>query len=287
MPRIASAILTLGAAVAAFAAPSRAVAQAAPGGAQPTSPFIGSAKSGAGTFADYYLSSPGTGGGTPRAFGLSKGDAFIGSTYHFETRGAKLPSGAITANGDDHTAISLGFGLGDANGGIGLTTVITSLETFKRSGGVKTGLSLHASHNITPMLAIGLGVENAATSGGLAGATESFYGVVTGAMQTPIASMPWLSTVTLTGGLGNGRFQFIDDANVNNDLINAFASVAAEFHGRASVIFDYTGQDLNIGMSVVPFPSVPLAIIPTLVDLTGETADRPRFALGLSLGMRF
>ena len=57
---------------------------------------------------------------------------------------------------------------------------------------------------------------------------------------------------------------------------------------------DWPGQDLDIGLSVVPFRDFPLVLTPAIADITGSAGTyntqysvRARFALGVGMAFRF
>lgn len=230
----------------------------------------------AGGLADLFRGAPGTNTGTPLAFGPGMGDFFIGGGYQASTRGYKGSNGVFSDNGGDDGSISAGFGLGDATDGIGLTTVITSLSTFRSGFGNRTAFSFQAFRNLNPSTAVAVGVENAFIAGGQkTDGADSWYGVISHVYQQPSADMAWLKAVTVSAGVGNGRFRTTADVRKDNKTVNAFASVALLVHDQVSFIGDYTGQDVNVGMSIVPFKSFPVSITPALVDLTGTASKSP------------
>ncbi|MCC7196336.1 MAG: hypothetical protein IT356_12345 [Gemmatimonadaceae bacterium] len=242
----------------------------------------------AGGLADLFRGAPGTNTGTPLAFGPGMGDFFIGGGYQASTRGYKGSNGVFSDNGGDDGSISAGFGLGDATDGIGLTTVITSLSTFRSGFGNRTAFSFQAFRNLNPSTAVAVGVENAFIAGGQkTDGADSWYGVISHVYQQPSADMAWLKAVTVSAGVGNGRFRTTADVRKDNKTVNAFASVALLVHDQVSFIGDYTGQDVNVGMSIVPFKSFPVSITPALVDLTGTASKSPRFTIGAGVGLHF
>jgi hypothetical protein len=234
-----------------------------------------------------FRGAPGTNTGTPLAFGAQMGDLFVGAGFQSAVRGIKQPNGTFTDNGDSDGSVSAGFGLGDSNEAISLTTVITSLSTFKSGFGNRTAFSFAIARNISSTLAIGVGVENAFISGGgQTDGTDSWYGVVSKVMQNP-GGVTWLKALTLSGGVGNGRFRMIDDVNSGNETVNVFGSAAMLLHEQFSLITDWTGQDLNVGASFVPFKKFPFSVTPAMVDLLGIANGSPRFTLGVGIGMHF
>ena len=56
---------------------------------------------------------------------------------------------------------------------------------------------------------------------------------------------------------------------------------------RVSLIADWTGQDLNLGASIVPFRNLPLVITPAVADVTGNAGDGARFILGVGYAISY
>ena len=69
--------------------------------------------------------------------------------------------------------------------------------------------------------------------------------------------------------------------------INAFGSVGVRIWSFLNVVADWTGQDLNVGVSVTPIPDFPLVLTPALVDVTGRAGDKMRFSIGAALTYDF
>jgi hypothetical protein len=231
---------------------------------------------------------PGTSTATPLAFIPAMGDAFISGGYQMHKRSMKQANGAWGADGKNDGSLSLGFGLGDASDVVGLEVVATTVSPFRVGLGRRSTISVQVAHLIDPTFAVAVGVENAVLSG-LEGedGTQSFYGVASKVFRHPFAGASWLGAITVSGGLGNGRFRMVDDFNANNGTVNAFGSLALLVHDQVSLVTDYTGQDLNVGVSVVPYKKIPLVITPALVDLTGTASRTARFVLGAGLGLHF
>ena len=187
------------------------VASSGAAGAQGSDPLlpVPTASAGAG-LADLWRTSPGTGNGSPMAFGTAMGDIFVSGVWQNEVRGAKVAPGTFTKNGADNGSASIGFGLGDAVEGIGLTTVFTMLSPFRPGPGRKNAVSFQAFRNLNQTTVIAFGIENAFLSGGDDG-SRSFYGVASKVFQSPFSGMAWLKAATLSVGVGNGRFRTIND----------------------------------------------------------------------------
>ena len=267
-------------AAALVASPTAARAQ----GSNPLLP-VPSASPGAG-LADVWRTSPGTGNGSPMAFGTAMGDIFVSGVWQNEIRGTKVAPATFTKNGVDDGSISVGFGLGDAVQEIGLTTVFTMLSPFRPGSRRKNAVSFHAFRNLDPTTVVAFGIENALVSGGDDGA-RSYYGVASKVFQSPFTGATWLKAVTMSVGVGNGRFRTINDVIADEKTANVFGSLAVLVHDQVSLIGDYTGQDLNFGLSIAPFRNCGFAINPMIVDVTQTAAAKARFVLGIGYGVHF
>ncbi|MEH2111968.1 hypothetical protein [Nostoc sp.] len=135
-------------------------------------------------------------------------------------------------------------------------------------------------------LAIAVGVENAATFGSPDGGS-SVYGVVSKVFQLKNDITEPFSTVTVSLGLGGGRFRSEYDVQKGIDSVNVFSSVALRLAEPISLIADWTGQDLTIGTSIAPFQNIPFVITPAVADITGNAGDGARFILGFGFGYFF
>ncbi|HLA90392.1 MAG TPA: hypothetical protein VJL28_08190 [Gemmatimonadaceae bacterium] len=237
----------------------------------------------------FFRGAPGTNSGTPLAFGPNWGDAFVGGGYQNTTRGVMLANGTLTANGNNDGSISAGFGVGNSKDAVGLEVVVTSLSTFRSGVGKLTAYSFKVHRMLDNTSAVALGVENAFTAGaGTPDGTDSWYAVASKVWVLPKSNGGGLlKAVTVSGGIGNGRFRTIDDVRQDNKTVNVFASGSLLIHEQLSAIVDYTGQDVNVGVSIVPLQQFPLVITPALADLTGAASKTPRLILGVGIGMHF
>ena len=130
--------------------------------------------------------------------------------------------------------------------------------------------------------AIAAGIENLATFGATDGGSSG-YGVVSKKFELRNPEQP-LSTITTSLGVGGGRFRA--ETDLDEDVINVFGSVGVRLLRSLSLIADWTGQDLNVGLSIAPFKNFPLVITPAAADITGNAGDGVRFILGVGFGYR-
>lgn len=222
----------------------------------------------------FFRGAPGTSSGSPSGFGAAWRDAFVGGGYQ-----------QVRGGGDADGSIAGGFGLGNSKDAIGLEVVIASLSTFRSGLFDRTAFSFKAHHMVSNTASIALGVENAFIAGG--GKTDGVSTVFVAG--TKVLSFPesFFKQVTLGGGIGNGRFRFQNDITKDKKTVNVFASAGAQFHEQASIFADWGGQDLTLGLSLVPIKAFPIILTPAIADLTGQNGNDPRFTLGFGIGMKF
>jgi hypothetical protein len=218
------------------------------------------------------LGLPGSTVGSPSAFGADWGDVFAGVSFQERTRFTDESDGAVV----------VGFGLGDAQRAVGLEVAVTVFDliddTFEDGG-----ISFKLHRNLGDGFAIAAGVENAIIWGEL-DTDSSAYGVVSKVFRFRDATEPF-SALTVNLGLGGGRFRSEDDVFDENDGINVFGSAGLRVVEPVSVIADWTGQDLNLGVSIVPFRNIPLTITPAVADVTNNAGDGARFILSIGYGL--
>ena len=218
------------------------------------------------------LGLPGSSVGSPSAFGADWGDVFAGFSFQERTRFTDKADGAVVA----------GFGIGDAQKLVGLEVAVTVFDliddTFQDGG-----ISFKLHHDFGDGFAVAAGVENAIIWGGL-DTNSSAYGVVSKVFRFKDATQLF-STLTVNLGLGGGRFRSEDDVFDGDDSINVFGSAGLRVIEPISVIADWTGQDLNLGVSLVPFRNIPLTITPAIADVTSNAGDGARFVLSIGYGL--
>jgi hypothetical protein len=214
----------------------------------------------------------------PSGYGASGGTGYIQADFQSRTR--------FTNKSDGEAAI--GFGFGDAK-----SVALDLNYTFNSFGGSGKlgdgGFSVKAHRQIGNDSSVAIGWNQFANIGVTDYQKGSYYAVGTKVFATQDDVNKPFSRVAVTAGFGGGVFnQFNKNDNPRkvNSGIAAFGSVAARVHDRVSVIAEYTGQDIAIGLSVVPFKDVPLVITPAMRDIAGA-GDGARFVVGASYGFRF
>jgi len=228
-------------------------------------------------------SAPGVSTASPLAFGPNFGDVFFGGGYQGKTRNG----------GGDDGSLSGGFGLGNAQTAIGLEVVLVSASTVRSGLFERTMMALKAHKALPGNAGIAFGIEGIELNGE-SGADPNWYAVASRvvALRDGGNDATPFSQATLNIGVGNGRFcateEVATDIFTTKDCsANVFASVGLRANKYIGLIGDYTGQDINLGLSLAPFPKFPIVFTPALVDVAGMANKEMRFTLGAGIGMRF
>lgn len=219
--------------------------------------------------------SPGSSSGSPTAFGADYGNAFIGASFQARTRYTESADGAV----------SLGFGVGDAQKSVGLEVAVAILDLANSGrgdpGAFGRGSVSFKLHRLLPDdMGVAVGVENLLVWGGTDSGT-SVYGVVSKVFRFQDNPQKPFSSLTASLGLGTGRFKSESDFENGEGSVNVFGSLGLRVAEPVSLIADWTGQDLTLGASIVPFKNIPLVITPAFADITGNAGDGARFILGI------
>lgn len=211
---------------------------------------------------------------TPTAFGNDLGQGFVGVGLQGRTRFTDEADAAVVA----------GVGLGNKRI-LGLEAAVTSYSTFSDRGGTfgEVGaLSVRAHRVIAEDFAVAAGWENLVHWGDT-DAGESRYVVASRIFRNGIDPAEPFSATVISMGVGDGRFRWLEDVEDEVDRVNFFMSVGMRLHTNASAIVDWTGQDLNLALSVMPLGRrIPLVITPGAADVLGYAGDgvRPILAAG-------
>jgi hypothetical protein len=224
--------------------------------------------------------SPGSSSGSPTAFGADFGSVFTGASFQERTRFTSSSDGAVSA----------GFGLGNATKAFGLEVALSVLDLTSRGGDDQAfdrgSVSLKLHRRLPNNFAIAVGYENALVWG-FTDAGSSFYGVGSKIFQFQDSPRQPFSSLTVSLGVGNGRFRTEDDFNADKKTVNVFGSAGLRVLEPVSVIADWTGQDLTLGASIAPFRNIPIVITPAIADVTGSAGDGSRFILGVGYSYSF
>ncbi len=216
---------------------------------------------------------PGSYNSSPTAYGTAGGDIFFGGEYESEARGIQRPDGNAT----------FGVGLFNASNIAGVELSLTSLTTVNGFGDQVVGnLKLHKLFGGDLGLAIGVdGVKISQNDRSDLLADPSLYAAITKGMK--FAGRTMFNELTIGAGVGNGKFQQFEDFAVGEDGVGFFVNSTLRANSWASLMLDYTGQDLNLGVRIQPSGELPIIITPVLYDVAGQAADKVRFGVSAAI----
>jgi hypothetical protein len=221
------------------------------------------------------IASPGISSVTPSAYGKSWGSAGVGVGFQARTRYTDKSDGAI----------AYGMGFGDSREAVGLDVGVTVFN-LSDSFGDRGGVSFKLHRALSDDFAVAIGWQNAIVWGET-DAGCSVYGAVTKMFRLRESTEKPLSRVYVSAGIGSGQFRTELDINEDIGSIGGFGSVAVRVAEPVSAIAEWTGQDLTLAVSFVPFRNQLLVITPAVTDITNNAGDGARFILGIGYGFSF
>lgn len=210
--------------------------------------------------------------GAPGAFGPQWGDLFFGL---YGSTAGKARDGQVDGG------LSAGFGIGDAEKliSIGFSYNMGSLNNFGESGGFDLSASRILYATGTTQVALGGGWQNFAQYG------SDFPSGAWGALsvytllqpENPINTLPML----LTAGAGGGSYR------QGNASTGVFGGIGLQLAPQLGSGIAWSGVGLNVGLSFVPVPTIPLTITAQGLDLTDNSEGGTRFLLSVGYGFNF
>ena len=212
---------------------------------------------------------------TPIGFGANFGQIFGGFGFQSRTRFTNQADGGL----------ALGVGLGEPQKIVGLDVTMAILSLFGDNAG-RGSFSFKIHRSLPEGFAVALGFENAINWGGT-DAGSSIYGVVSKFFQLTETTKEPFSQLTLSLGVGGGRFRSEGAIEDGVNSLGVFASAGLRIVEPVSAIVEWSGQDLNAGISLIPFPKVPLTINLAGADLTGNAGDGARFVMSIGYNYFF
>ena len=209
---------------------------------------------------------------TPSAYGAEWTEIFAGLGVENRARFNTVPN----------STFHLGLGIGDAEV-VALETALTSYGTVRHGppftiGGVS--LKLHRSFNEIGFAAA-IGYENAIVWG-TPDSGQSYFVVVSKYFLLRDDLADFGSILTLHAGLGDGRFRLESDVREQTQPFRPFGAVGLRLFQPLSMILNWTGSDLALGVSIAPFRATQLAITFAAVDLAHIAGDGERQILAVS-----
>lgn len=189
--------------------------------------------------------------------------------------GVREDTGSVGAGG-------VGVGLGDAKKYVGLELGYTFVDSDDFGEGGFSG-KLHRRVGDNASIAFGW---NGFANIGRNDFEHSIYGVGTYIFKLTRSLDSAFSRLALTVGGGNGQFRSNVDRDQFENGANIFGNLALRVIRPVSLIAEWTGQDLAVGLSIAPFKNFPFVITPAVRDVTGSGYE-PRFVLGAGVSFKF
>ena len=220
-------------------------------------------------------SAPGISILTPSAYGQSWGSASIGVGLQSRTRFSQKADGVL----------GLGIGLGNAQESVGLDIGLTFVDLIGNTAQDGT-VSLKLHRRLPEDFSVAVGVKNLIRFGDTDSGT-GYYGVVTKRFGLQEDLQKPFSQVFVSAGVGSGQFRSELDISQERNSVGIFGSVAVRMAEPISAIAEWSGQDLTLGLSIVPLRDIPLVITPAVTDITGNAGDGSRFILGIGYAISF
>ncbi len=214
----------------------------------------------------------------PYGFGADRG-FYSGLSYQMDTRGG------LDGENDGDATWGFGVGLGNAQKAIGaeLSYNFASFGQNGRDFG-SGGFNLKLHRKVAEGWGVSAGWNSFLSIGDDNDLDDSLYLSTTKIFRTRENLNSAFSRVGATIGIGNGQFRSEDDIFDNNEAVNVFGSLAFRVARPVSLITEWTGQDLAMGLSVSPFRTVPLTINLSARDIAGA-GDGARFIFGVGSGL--
>ena len=222
---------------------------------------------------------PGHNTSSQSAYGANFGDGFVGAGFASRTRSGEHADGSAVA----------GFGLWNARDYVGVEVSVFSFSTINEGFGQNGALGLKLHRALPGNLAIAVGGENLAGWGSL-DAPKTYYGVVSKVWRLRQREGDPFGSLTTNLGAGDGRFSpNFDSLTTTSDRgnIGVFVSAGLRVHEKVTLIGDWGGQDLSLGVSILPLRWVPLVLTPAYADVLGRNGHHAAFLMGVALGFKF
>ncbi|PAX51095.1 hypothetical protein CK510_26680 [Brunnivagina elsteri CCALA 953] len=224
------------------------------------------------------VASPASTAGTPSAYGASSRQAYIGGGLRFP-----LDSDRDRTDG----SLSLGIGEGDAVKSLGIefNLNITSVgggNDFDFGDSGSLGFKLHKYFG--KGTAVAFGWSNPIRWGDSSIGKPTVYGVVTQAF--PLMAKNKLP-LTVSIGVGSGAFRSKGAILSRDNSPNLFGSVGLQVIPQLSLVSSWTGNRLNVGVSVVPVKKFPFVINAIFSDITDNLNGGSGLTITAGSGFNF
>ncbi|MFP4299572.1 MAG: hypothetical protein ACLFT0_17275 [Spirulinaceae cyanobacterium] len=208
----------------------------------------------------------------PVGYGADNNTVFFTGNYQSEVR---VDPGS-TFNG------GLGIGLGDADDAVGVELSYAFANNPNFGEGGFNG-KIHRRFPGDVSVAAGW---NGFLNIGRHDWEHSLYGAITKVFRTQDSLDKLFSRVSVTAGVGSNQFRSNGARIVRDNNANVFGNVAVRVARPVSLIAEWTGQDLGLGLSIAPFANIPFVITPAVRDVVGNEFS-PRFVLTSGMSYQF
>jgi hypothetical protein len=206
----------------------------------------------------------------PSGYGVDNWTPFVAATFQSRTRYSNVSDGAMV----------VGIGMGDARESVGVEVSYT-LASFGSNRDFGTGgFNLRLHRRFSEDFSGAIGWNGFITLGNADDFESSVYGVLTKIVPLRDAIDQPFSRIAFTAGVGSGMFRSEQDVDEGNDTVGVFGSMALRIVEPVSLVTEWTGQDLAVGLSIAPFANRSIVITPALRDVAGA-GDGARFVLGI------
>jgi hypothetical protein len=217
--------------------------------------------------------SPGVSISVPSAYGSGWRSVGVGIGVQTRARYTSQPDGGL----------GFGFGLGNPTENLGVQVGISLVDLSSPLSDGSVSLKLH--RKLPEDVAIAVGFNGVILWGNTDGG-NAVYGVVSKRFEVnPKGS--FFQDFTTNLGFGTGQFRPEWAINQKRHPVGIFGSVALRIAEPISSILEWTGQDLGLGLSIVPLPKIPVVITPAISDITGTAGDGARFIVSIGYGLKF
>ncbi len=221
-----------------------------------------------------FLSAPGSSLGSPSPSGVGSGDYFAGAGYQERTRFTSRADGGV----------GVGTGFGDPAAGVALEVAVSSYSSIRHSFASIGGLSFKLHHrDAQRMLLYALGVENAIPWGLTDGGTSVYATAGRVFVLRPDENAPF-GVLTTSLGLGTGRFRTQNAVLTHRHTVGIFGGAGLRIVRALAIAADWTGQDLDAGLTLTPFRNRGIVASFGYADLTRTAGNGPRFIMSVGYG---
>jgi len=210
---------------------------------------------------------------TPSGFGANWGDFFVTASASTAGKLRDVVDGSIVT----------GFGFGNSSETIGIEVDynLGSIRRFAQNGSFDIKAHRIIYSEGTNIVSASVGWNAFAQYGNEGVIPSSVYGVVTSysllQADNSINKMP----ISFSVGVGGGVFR------QGSASTGVFAGVGVQVAPQLSFGGGWSGVGLNLGVSYVPIPSIPLTIGLTGADLTDSSPGGTVLLLNVSYGFNF